>query len=172
MSNIRDLENRKKIYRLIARNPGLNLSKIAETLQVSVQLVDYHTANLEAEGLLAIEKKEGYKRFYIKGETGASDKKYIGLFRQEIPLKIVEFLLKNPYSRHGTILEYLGVSSPHFSYYLRKLLKKNIIQFSSHGDKKGYVVLNEHNIISFLTRFKPLSMEKMIEDTWADFAPV
>ena len=73
MNKALDLETRKKIYHLIAKNPGLNLSKIAEMLQMNVPLVDYHTRYLKDDGLINIEipdlPTKGLNRF---GEIWAS----------------------------------------------------------------------------------------------------
>jgi len=171
MTDVLELETRKKIYHLIVENPGVNLSKIAEILHLSAQLVDYHLLYMRHHGLITIVKEGGYKRCYIEGKVGVKDKRTLAVLRQEIPLKIVLFLLKNPYSRHRDILNYLGVSSPHFSYHLRKLVKNRIVEVSTSDEKKGYVVRNEKEIINFLIRYKPSRIAKMIEDTWVDFGP-
>ena len=63
------------------------------------------------------------------------------------------------------------MSSPRFSYHLRKLVKNGIIEESMFGDEKGYIVINEKEIIEFLIRFKPSNVAKMIKDTWEDFGP-
>ena len=63
------------------------------------------------------------------------------------------------------------MSSPRFSYHLRKLVKTNIIEVAISGEKKGYIVRNGKDIIKLLILYKPAGMEEMIEDTWLDFGP-
>ena len=93
MDEVLQLEIRKKIYKLMLKNPGMNLSAIAEQLKISVALADYHLHHMEGNELITIVKEGGYKRYYVKGEIGAEDKKVLSLFQQEIPLKIVLYLL-------------------------------------------------------------------------------
>ena len=76
MNKTLDLEKRRKIYHLIEKHPSLNLSSIAEMLNMSVQLVGYHTKSMEENALLTITKEEGYKRYYVKGKIGSRDKNF------------------------------------------------------------------------------------------------
>ena len=171
MNNILELEIRRKIYNLILRNPGINLSTIAEILHVSPQLVDYHLLYMQYHHLITISKEKGYKRCYVKDKVGMEDKRLLAVLRQNIPLQIVLFLLKNPYSRHRDMLKHFGISSPHFSYYLRKLVKNKIVIQSTSDDKTGYIVDNARDIIVLLVRYKPSHVTEMVKDTWVDFAP-
>lgn len=171
MSDSQEFDTRRKIYDFIAQHPGVNLSKIADLLELSTQLVDYHLLYLEKHDLITIEKEGGYKRCYVKGKIGLKDKRILSVLRQEIPLKIVLFLLKNPYSRHRDILRFLGTSSARFSYHLRKLVRNGIISESKIGDKAGYIISNKKEVIEFLIVYRPSSILMSIKETWEDFAP-
>lgn len=171
MTDVLELETRKKIFSCIEKNPGVNLSFIADFLQISTQLVDYHLLYLEHHELVTTEKEGGYKRCYLKDSVGIHDKRMLGIFRQQIPLQIVLFLLKHPYSRHRELLKHFKLSSPRFSYHLRKLVKAGIIHVSTYGAEAGYVVTNEKDTILFLIRYKPVGIGKMVQDTWVDFGP-
>lgn len=164
-----ELETQRKIYDIVSKQPGLHLSKIAEILDISTPLADYHLRSLEKNGLVVSEKIEGYLRFYIKEDIGIKDKKYLSIFRHEILLKIVLFLLKHPYSRHKTILEYLPITRSLLSYYLKKLVKKGIIVVQEFENERGYVVLNEKEVIRFLIKYEPYKLVKGIDETWTDF---
>ena len=171
MTKIVGLETRKKIYDIISKNPGVHALRIAEILQLSAQLVDYHLYYMQRDNLIVYEKESGYKRCYIKGEIGTEDKKMLSLLRQDIPLSIVFFLLKNPYSRHKDIFKSLNLSSARLSYHLKKLVKNGIVTESSSGEKNGYIVKDNKEIIRFLIRYKPTSITKKVKDTWEDFGP-
>jgi predicted transcriptional regulator len=170
MDEFFDLETRKKIYRLIEKNPGLNLSAIAEMLQMNVPLVDYHTRYFEKQELITVVKEGGYKRYYVKGAVGVAEKRFFELLRQEIPLKIVLFLLKNPHSSHGEIHQVFEISKSTLSYHLAKLVKHNIIGVRVHGDEKTYVVVNEQKMVRFLVRYRPSRVLKRFKETWLDFS--
>lgn len=170
MKEIPELKNRKNIYRLIEKNPGINLSTIAEILKMSIPLVDYHTRQMAINGLITIEKDggRGYKRYYITGKTGFKDKKFLRLLRQETPLKIVVYLLEHPYSKHKKILENFEISGSTLSYHINKLLKDGIVGFHEIGEKRGYYIIDKVEIINFLILYKPSKILKRFKETWAD----
>jgi predicted transcriptional regulator len=167
LQNKRILKTKRKIYDCIADNPGLYLSKIAEMLQMSVPLVDYHMSRLENESLIIVVKEDGFKRYYTKVDTmGLQDKKILSILRQEIPLKIVLFLLKHPNAKHKDICENLDLSSSLISYYLNKLVNQEIIDVPGVGE--GFKIRNKQEIVTILRRYHLSSILKRFTDTWED----
>ena len=49
-----ELETQRKIYNLIAKNPGLYLSKIVEILNLRIQQAEYHLNQMEKDGLVTV----------------------------------------------------------------------------------------------------------------------
>jgi predicted transcriptional regulator len=163
-----DLETRRKIYHLIKKHPGLNLSSIAELLGMNVPLVDYHTRCMAENELLVIVKEDGFKRYYVKGIVGIKDKKFLGVLRQEIPLKIVLFLLDNPFSKHKEILKNFDLAGSTLTYHINKLVKQGIVYFNEATGERGYVITNKEEVIRFLIRYKPSKVLRRFKETWAD----
>jgi len=168
MNKALDLENRKKIYRFILEHPGVNLSRIAELLKMNVPLVDYHTLQLEDDGLISIVKEGGFKRYFVSGKTGERDKRFLGVLRQETPLKIVLFLLDNPYSKHKEILKNFDIRGSSLTYHLNKLVKSGIVHHIKSSEKKGYVIPDEKGVYRFLIRYRPSTTLKRMKETWGD----
>ena len=168
MTKVLDLETRKAIYRLIAKHPGLNLTMIAEMLKMNVPLVDYHTRYLEDNELITIVKEGGFKRYYIKGKTGVQDKRFLGVLRQEIPLALVMFLLKNPNSKHKDILAHFNLAASTLTYHLQKLIKNGVVNTVPRKGEQGYHLIDEKEVIRFLIQYKPSKVLKRFKDTWAD----
>ena len=170
MNESEELETQKKIYLLISKHPGLTLSGLAEMLSISLPLALYHLRYLEKQGLIASSKEEeASQRYYLVGDIGTKDKKYLSLFRKEMLLKIVLILLKKPNLRHKELLEYLEISPPLLTYYLKKLQKQGIIAAQEDGQQQGYFVLNEKEIIAFLLKYEPYKIMEGISNTWTDF---
>ena len=168
MNEVLELEIRREIYNLIAKNPGLHAKKIAELASITGQLADYHLLYMERCGLITGAKEEGYRRYYVKGKIGIKDRRRISILRQELPLKIILFLLKNPGSKHGEILEKLDIAKSTLTYHLKKLVNHEIIsEYSDRKDKK-YKVINEKEITELLIQYKPYSRIRSFEDTWTD----
>jgi len=169
MDELTDVKIRRKIYALVSRNPGLHAHKIAEILKISGQLADYHLMYLERNEIIKTVKEEGYRRYYIEGKMGSQDRQRLSLLRQETPLKIVLFLLKNPYSQHKEILKYLDIAASTLSYHIQKLIKKDIVSVQiSYGEKK-YLIKDKKEIIQLLMKYKPYSWIDNFEEVWLDF---
>ncbi len=148
------IENRRNIYQFIKDHPGSSLSEISKFLNLDIPLVDYHTRFLEENNYIESEKKDGYKRYYPKNGIGVIERKYLSILRNDIPLKIVIYLLKNPNSRHKEILRNFDISESNLTYYLNKLLKFGIIEVKKQkGQHNIYYVLNKKEITNFLTKY-------------------
>ncbi len=165
---ILELEIRRKMYNIILENPGLHASRISELLGIQSQLADYHLFYLERQDLVTAVKEEGYRRYYAKGVLGSSERKWIALLRQEIPLRIVLLLLKKPMLYFKEIVVELAVAKSTCSYHLKKLVKHGLVQEHIAGKDKQYTVVNEDVILNLLIRYKPYSRIENFEDTWMD----
>jgi predicted transcriptional regulator len=168
MQDVLELETRRKIYDLINQNPGIHLSKISQILKMRTSLVEYHLLFLEKHDILKSDKETGYKRYYLKGQIGVKDKKYLFIIRQKTVMKIILYLLKNKVSPHKIILENVDVSASTLSYHLNKLVKKNIVELNRYGKDKGYIIKNKDELISVLIQYKPYKIFDGFEDIWRD----
>ena len=172
MNEVLYLEIRKTMYKLLLVNPGLNLSTIANQLNISVALADYHLYYMQENGLITIEKEGGYKRYYVKGEIGKEEKKILSLLHQEFPLQIILFLLNHPHSKPIDIRRSLGISPALLTYHLKKLKKYNMIREDVFDGKRGYNVVNQDFVLTLLIRYKSNVMLDRFKKTWADVFPL
>jgi len=171
----RTIDIRRKIYNLIAQRPGIYLTKIAEILDMSIQLTDYHLLYMERNNEIIAEKNPGeyYRRYYTADSKFKKQDKFIlEVLRKEILLKIVLLLLKHNMLRHKEIAENLNISSSRVSYHLNKLIKSDIVDVSSFGHDKGYVLKNKYEITDLLKKYQIhlgvyLSIERF-QDMWKD----
>jgi len=168
MNDVLELETRRKIYDLVAKNPGLHLSKIAELLNMRVSLAEYHLIYLVKNQIIIPVKESGYLRFYVKGKIGAEDKRILALLRQDVPLRIVLFLLKNVALQHKDILRNVDVAPSTLSYHLKKLVGHGIVQVQTYGEERGYSISNKELIIRLLIQYKPYNLIDSFKDVWVD----
>jgi predicted transcriptional regulator len=170
MNEILELETRRKIYELITKNPGLHFSKIADMLHLRLSLVEYHLLYLEKNKIIISVKEKGYKRYYVEGtKIGVEDKKILSLLRQEIPLRIVLFLIKNANSKHRDILKYVDCAPSTLSYHLKKLVTNGIIAIKNNFGKEGvYNIVNKNEIIKIIVSYKPYAVLESFKDIWGD----
>ena len=168
MKDVLELETRREIYDLIAKNPGLHLSKIAESLHMRVSLVEYHILYLIKNDVITGNKESGYIRFYVKDKIGTMDKKTLSILRQKVPLRIILLLLKKDISQHKEILQEIDVAASTLSYHLKKLVNCNIISMKSYGDEKGYSVVDREQLIHLIIHYKPYNLIEGFAEIWVD----
>ncbi len=155
--NKRTEETRRQIYNIVSENPGLYLSKIAEMLDMSVQLTDYHLLYMERnKEIYAVKDPGEYHRRYYTADCKIrnEDKRIVKILSNEMLMKIILILLKNENMRHKDICEEIGVSSSRLSYHLNKLVKSGIVDVSSHGSDKGYFIKNKEELITILKKYQ------------------
>ena len=171
MTETQALETQQQIYSFILKNPGVHISRIAETLGFEVPLVIYHLNYLERHELITVDRQPGYSRCYIKGKVGVEDKRLLSILRRDVPLQIVLFLLKNPCSRHKIILEQFEIAKSTLTYHLKKLVEYRIIDIHIvDGEQEhGYVLVDAQLIMRFLMTYKPARISKGLKETWQDF---
>jgi predicted transcriptional regulator len=161
-------DTQQKIYDLIQKNQGLHLSKIAELMNMRLSLAQYHLSNLEKDHLIVSVSEKGYKRYYSdETSIGSQEKKILALLRQEIPLKIITFLIKNQTAQHKQIMEYIQVSPSTLSYHLNKLVTAEIIEVSAYGEEKGYRIRNKKEIMRCLLKYVLI---ESFDELWDDFS--
>lgn len=170
MDDVLELETRRKIYELVQKNPGLHLSRIAELLGMRTSLVEYHLIFLEKNQVITPSKESGYARYFVKDSIGVNDKKTLSILRQDVPLRIILYLLKNVRAQHKGILENFDVSPSTLSYHLKKLVKNEIISVQTFGEERGYFIKNREEIIRILVQYKPYSMIESFKDIWVDLS--
>lgn len=162
-------ETSKEIYKLISEKPGLHLSKIAQLLNMSKPLANYHLSRMEKDKQITVMNEGGFKRYYIDNDLlGPRDKELLSLLRREIPLRIVLYLSEHSNAKHKEILEHLDISPSTLSYHLNNLVKKGIITTQRYGDRKGYNIKNKKEIIAFVLRYQLHIVLDGFKDLWSD----
>ena len=166
---------RKIIYQTIEKNPGIRLAKIAEKINISMQLADYHLQQLGKIGKINPIQDDGSNitRYYVDTfKYGTDDRTILSSIRDEIPIKIVLLLIEYKTLTHKELYTKIGIYPSKLSYHLNKLLDNDIVNVTSCGKEKGYSLKNRDRIIKILNMYKihvsfQLGMEN-IKDTWKD----
>jgi len=171
MSDDRERETRKKVLDLVAKNPGLHLSKIAEQLGMRTSLAEYHLKYLEKNERILSMKQPGdyYRRYYTKDtQLGVDDKKILAILREEMLFKIILLFLKKERLRNKDLLQHFPVSPPTITYYLHKLVSSGIIEETAYGEEKGYVLLNRKRIIRLMLAYEFHTVADDFKSIWDD----
>jgi len=157
MSDILELETRRRIYDVVNNNPGLHLSKIAQIVEMRVSLVEYHLNYLEKNGMISSSKEKGYTRYFVQGKIGRFDKKFL-------------FLLKKGHAKHKDLLREVNVAPSTLSYHLSRLVDHGVVESNYFKGDKSYKIVNKDDLIRFLINYKPFDLFDSFEDVWDDLS--
>jgi len=127
-NNILKLKTRQEIYSVISKNPGIHLSELSRRMNIPISTLNYHLIYLNKLDLVKEDKKDGYKRFYIKDEISTQDKKILSILRKKISCQIYIHMLCSTACSQVDICKELELSPELANYYIRKMLDLGIIE--------------------------------------------
>lgn len=147
-------EKRKKIYNFILKHPGLHLNELSRKLNIPVSTVNYHISYLKKLEIIVARPNGRYVRYFIAEKMGIKEKEIINLLRQDVPLKIIMFLILYPKSSQIKISKYLDRHSTTISFHLDKLIDMGIVEYSLNGNEINYKVNNKEDILDLFITYK------------------
>jgi predicted transcriptional regulator len=154
-----ELETRRTIYQFILKFPGVHLREISRKLNIPLSSINYHIHCLKKQDVLIAKPNGRYVRYYIAKKISESDKKFINILRQEVPFKIVIFLLTHPNSSQTEISKHLGRHSSTISFHLNKLI--DIVEITPNGKEVRYRVKNEEDLFNLVSKYQ----DSFLKDT-------
>jgi len=128
MEEALNLENRRKIYEFISKNPGTYLREMERDLGMQPGLLSYHLDYLETRALLRIEDDGYRKRYFPEAEYKLKGRKVISLLRLDSPRKILIHLLEHESASFKDLLTAVGVSKSTLSYNMKKLTAAGVVR--------------------------------------------
>lgn len=157
-----EVESRRRIFETVCKFPGIHLRELCRTVNLKLNLVDYHLHYLEKRELIYSLENGQFKRYFPKDEVGAGqkmdlvsapDKPIVGLLRQQVPFRIVILLAKSGIMAHGELTESLHKSPSTVSHHLEKLIEADVVVRTA--DAKGYRLSDPARIERILVSFNP-----------------
>ena len=123
MEEIVENEIETKICEIVAKNPGLYKSKIAEKLDIKIAQIDYFLKILEERDLIYSIEHEGIIRYFVpRTRRGIRDTK-----TNEVHEKIFKILEQNPGLNLTSIAKILDMSVQLARYHLNFMERKDIV---------------------------------------------
>jgi len=172
--NILDLENRRKIYNYILKNPGLYIRQLSRIKAIPKSTLTYHLNFLKKQGFLEVKYKNGYARYFAAKKICEKDKKLLDLLRRDIPRTIILLFLISPGFSQAKMIKfveywkshpskigiYLNIHQTTISYYFNKLLEMDIIEPFLHKKKTFYRLKNPELFIDLIITYKNSIIDK------------
>lgn len=158
------LENRKRIYECVRGNPGLHFREIQRRTGMPIGVLDYHLNYLVQKSLVTVTKQDGFSRYYPGGQIGADKMRLLSCLRQEIPRGIILYLLRNPGSTHGQLLQNFAISGGTLSYHIKKLVSKGAVKLEKKGRESLLAVIDPDLVADILIIYRRTFLDKLVDD--------
>lgn len=148
-----DLQTRREIYNFISKQPGLHLNELSKKMNIPEDSINYHLKYLKKLGVLIEKHDDGHVRYYIVRKISEREREILDLLKQDIPFKIIMFLMMNPESSWMNVSRYLRRHPKTISFHLKKLIGSDIIETIPNGHEIRYAVRNEEDIFYLLNEY-------------------
>ena len=172
--DILELDNRRKIYQIISKFPGMYLREMEKVLGLAVGVLEYHLSYMVKSEILSTEEEGNKIRYFIRDDVSYGDKATIGLLRQKVPRRIVLHLMLNPGIRFKDVLEQFEVSKSTLSFHMKKLVDGGIVDAVKEGRETSYTVRDPEGIARVILTYKASFLDTLVDrfaDTWMELNP-
>ena len=122
-----ELENRRRIFRLVSKFPGIHLRDIQKRLELSMGVLEYHLNYMEKEQILSAETDGYRKNYFIRADVQHGDKSTLTLLRQETPRRIIILILLKEKATFKDILDDTKTSKSTLSFHMKKLTESGLV---------------------------------------------
>jgi len=158
-----ELENRRKIYQLVSKYPGMYLREIEKEIGLSIGVLEYHLSYLEKKEILSVEREGHRKRYFIREDVSFGDKATIALLRQEIPRRIVIHLMLNPDSSFQDVLAQFNISKSTLSFHMKKLTSQELVLTEKVGRETYYKVGDPEDTARIILTYKASFLDSVVD---------
>ena len=169
--DVLELENRRKIYQLVSKFPGMYLREIEKQTGLAIGVLEYNLSYLEKKEILTVEREGNRKRYFVGDDVSFGDKATIGILRQEIPRRIVIHLMLNPNASFQEVLAQFNISKSTLSFHMKKLTEANIVGSEKEGRSTFYSVIDVDNTARVILTYKASFLDSVVDrfaEVWGD----
>ena len=157
-------ENRRKIYSIVEKNPGIHLRELQRLLDIPLTTLEYHLSYMVRKKIVFGETEGHYKRYYTK-PLDKEDKKILSALRQKRIREIVITVIANEKAKYQYLSDYLKLPHSTLSFYLKYLVEKEILERNKVGYETIYTVKDEDRVAKVLIAYKASFIDKLVDKT-------
>jgi predicted transcriptional regulator len=158
-----ELENRRRIYRLVEKFPGIHLRDIQKRLDLSMGVLEYHLNYMEKEQLLSAES-DGYRRsYFVRSGVQHGDKATLTLLRQEAPRRIIILILLKGRMTFREILDETKTSKSTLSFHMKKLTESGLVASEKVGRELAYAVKDPDATAKLIVTYKESFLDSVVD---------
>ena len=162
-----ELENRRRIFQLISKYPGMYLREMEKELGLAVGVLEYHLSFLVKKEILSTEEEGNKIRYFVMEDISYGDKTTISLLRQKVPRRIVVHLMLNPDIYFKDVQEQFNISKSTLSFHMKKLTEAGIVTPTKDGRSTSYKVEDPETMARIILTYKASFLDSVV-DSFAD----
>jgi predicted transcriptional regulator len=142
--NVLDHSQRKEIYHFIVANPGIDLGKIGQALDLNRETLRYHIDLLISSNKIVMMKDYGILRFYENhGRFGILERRVLAHLWNPTAEQILSIVQSNPQITQKDIATQLAMASPTVHWYMQRLTNDGIVKAQRTGRLTNYSITGE-----------------------------
>jgi predicted transcriptional regulator len=150
---------RRRILSLVNQYPGLHLRELQRRALTSAMLVEYHLNVLERLGLVTSQEEGGYRRFFPAKDArlplGKTEKVWLGLLRQPVPLGIALYLVENPLAAHKDLADVVPVTKSTLTYHLKNMESAGLVVREPPVGGRAFKLADAEKVLALLRAYRP-----------------
>lgn len=165
-----DLENRRHVFVVLNRYPGLTMAGLARQADLDEDLVRYHVRVLEKAGLARSQRQEGHRRVYPLERTAAGskspldeeDRLLLGLLRRPPVLRATVALLEQGPLAAGELADACGIAPSTMSHHLARMEEGDLVRAERKGRSRVIGLVDPDRVLTLLSEHPP--PEDLVQD--------
>jgi predicted transcriptional regulator len=136
--------NRRLIYEIIAKNPGINFNSLMSLSGIKQATLKYHLRILaKKEKVIQYYTPESSGYFENNGRYNNIEKNILVYIRNEKTRRILEIISGSPYISRKEIAGIIGVTGSSVTWHTKRLFRGGIITVTRNGRNARYLLTNE-----------------------------
>ncbi|MCB9362064.1 winged helix-turn-helix transcriptional regulator [Candidatus Woesearchaeota archaeon] len=164
MSDILDLEQRRRIYDIVQKLPGLHFREIQRQVQLATGSVTHHLHYLARAGLIEEQKDQSNLRYFPK-EFSKSSTELMSLLRQRSIRRILVCIIDKEPVSHEQITQFVAISPSTITFHLKRLEQQNIIESKKQGRNKFFTLkTDKEQLTKLLITYKETFLDSLIDN--------
>ncbi len=169
-----ELESRRRMYAVVARNPGSSARDVQRVLGLGWGETSYHLDRLVEAQLLRRERTPN-RDFYFARDVTWEDRRSLVFFRRRTSREILLALYARPDLTAYEVADRLGLGKSTVSFHLARLLSAGLVESQRPEASRRFRVANPEQVRRLLQMYRDSFREEVVgrfAEVWGSIFPL
>ena len=137
--NVFKNKNRKEIFALIEKKPGIHFSGILKELNITKSMAKYHLDILASFGIIKLFSENGHSGYFKNNDSFTISEMKFSLIRKNPKDKLIlDLLISNPGITRRELANETDLSGPSITWHMKRLQDLGYVKIVKEGRKTRY----------------------------------